>query len=160
MIDNIHVNLADVLNRLLSEHYQPQIDIATAYFSVRGYELLRDTLPGVRHFRSMAGYGEQQVLFDYLSPLVGIVGSSNFTAPGLKHNNELNLVHKTLLLPGEVDDQYARSEVKHHKRVQPSGRISPDNQLILKSEVGARAISTWRSGSMVGGRKLSTSRKN
>jgi hypothetical protein len=142
-----------------SAQQQPQVDIATAYFSVRGYELLRETLPSVRHFRLLigdspqdadavglrtdsraylrnelnaeplaeatqrlveeiirflrrddvkvqlylghdaatsgrrnflhakcyliyGGNGHQQTLFDYLNPLVGIVGSSNFTAPG------------------------------------------------------------------------------
>ncbi|MBP8293327.1 MAG: hypothetical protein KAX65_11175, partial [Caldilineaceae bacterium] len=86
------------------------------------------------------GRGDQQTLFDYLNPLVGIVGSSNFTAPGLLYNRELNLVHKTLLEPAEVDDQVARSEVVHHKQLQPNPRIAPENQLLLKSEVGARAI--------------------
>lgn len=183
---------------------QPQLDIATAYFSVRGFELVRATLPGVRHFRLLlgddpqdagaiglsrrtrgtylrnelnaepltaatqrlveelirflrreevdvrlylgftpetpgrrtflhakcyllyGGRGVQQALFDYLNPLVGIVGSSNFTAPGLRHNRELNLVHKTLLEPVEVDDQVARSEAVHHKQLQPNSRIAPE----------------------------------
>ncbi|MBK8798799.1 MAG: helicase [Anaerolineales bacterium] len=216
-IDNIEVTLADVLNNLLGAQQQPQVDIATAYFSVRGYELLRETLPSVRHFRLLigdspqdadavglrpdsraylrnelnaeplaeatqrlveeiirflrrddvkvqlylghdaapsgrrnflhakcyliyGGRGHQQTLFDYLNPLVGIVGSSNFTAPGLRYNNELNLVHKTLLRPDEVDDHVARSEVAHHAQVQPHVSISLTNQLLLKSEVGARAI--------------------
>ena len=38
VIDNIEVTLADVLNNLLGAQQQPQVDIATAYFSVRGYE--------------------------------------------------------------------------------------------------------------------------
>ena len=217
VIDNIAVKLADVLNDLLAGQPQPQMDIATAYFSVRGFELVRTTLPGVRHFRLLlgdnpqdasavglqpnsrtylrnelnaepltaatqrlveelirflrrdavevrlylghepavpgrrtflhakcyllyGGRGDQQAIFDYLNPLVGIVGSSNFTAPGLLYNHELNLVHKTLLEPAEVEDPMARSEVVHHKQLQPNPRIAPDNQLLLKSEVGARAI--------------------
>jgi SNF2 family DNA or RNA helicase len=226
VIDNNHVTLADVLNDLLAGQYQPQVDVATAYFSVRGFELLRHTLPGVRGLRLLlgdnpqepdavglrpdsraylrrelnaepltvatqrlvedlirflrrdevqvrlylgrdpqgsgrrtflhakcyliyGGRGAQQALFDYLNPLVGIVGSSNFTGPGLKHNSELNLVHKTLLLPDEVDDQAARSEVVHHKQLRPSANIAADNQLLLKSEVGARAIldlAVWFNG--------------
>lgn len=217
VIDNIAISLAEVLNQLLAAEAQPQVDIATAYFSIRGYELLRATLPGVRRLRLLlgdnpqdggavglrpdaraylrnelnaepltqatqalveelirflrrrdvevrlylghdpaaarrriflhakcyliyGGRGDQQALFDYLNPLVGIVGSSNFTAPGLKHNNELNLVHKTLLQPAEVDDPLARSEVVHHAQSAPNTSISPQNQLLLKSEVGARAI--------------------
>ncbi len=221
VIDTITVKLVDVLNELLAGQPQPQFDIATAYFSVRGYEFLRGTLPGVRHLRLLigdnsqdadaaglqpnaraylrnklnveplmaaiqqlveelirflrrdavkvrrylghapatpgrhtflhakcylvyGGRGDQQTILDYLNPLVGIVGSSNFTAPGLKHNNELNLVHKTLLQPDEVDDQIARSEVAHHTQLQPTVGISPRNQPLLKSEVGARAILTLR----------------
>jgi SNF2 family DNA or RNA helicase len=217
VIDNIQVTLDDVLNRLLTTQQQPQIDIATAYFSVRGYELLRVALAEVRHFRLLlgdnpqaadavglqpdsraylrnelnaeplteatqrlveelirllrrnnvevrlfsgrdaatkaprtflhakcyliyGGRGSQHVLFDYLNPLVGIVGSSNFTAPGLRYNNELNLVHKTLLLEEEVDDPVARSEVIHHAQNQPPAALSHRSQLLLKSEVGARAI--------------------
>jgi len=34
---------------------------------------------------------------DFLNPLVGIVDSSNFTAPGLTSNRELNLVHKNVV---------------------------------------------------------------
>jgi phosphatidylserine/phosphatidylglycerophosphate/cardiolipin synthase-like enzyme len=219
-----------VLNKLLVAEQQPQLDIATAYFSIRGYELVRATLPGVRRLRLLlgdnpqdgsavglrpdsraylrnelnaepltqatqalveelirflrrrdvevrlylghdlaaarrrtflhakcyliyGGRGEQQALFDYLNPLVGIVGSSNFTAPGLKHNNELNLVHKTLLQPAEVDDQLARSEVMHHAQIQSNVGISPKNQLLLKSEVGARAIldlAAWFDGALAG----------
>ncbi|MCB9122347.1 MAG: helicase [Caldilineaceae bacterium] len=217
VIDNIETNLADVLNELLTGQHHPQVDIATAYFSVRGFEMVQETLPGVRHFRLLlgdnpqdasavglqpdsraylrselnaepltektqrlvedlirflrredvevrlylghapgengrrtflhakcyliyGGRGAQQTLIDYLNPLVGIVGSSNFTGPGLRHNNELNLVHKTLLEQDEVDDQVARSEVAHHKQRQLNARISLENQLLLKSEVGARAI--------------------
>ena len=184
VIDNLEARLADVLNYLLEPQTGQQVDVATAYFSVRGYELIRDALPSVRHFRLLLGDNPQgpddiglqptlraflrhelnaeplneatqrfveelirflrredvqvrlyfghdppkraaqlsarQVLpilrrarrsnslFDYLNPLVGIVGSSNFTAPGLLTNRELNLVHKTLLDADEIDDPEAR----------------------------------------------------
>jgi hypothetical protein len=55
VIDNVAVKLADVLNDLLAGQQQPQLDIATAYFSVRGFELVRATLPGVRHLRLLLG---------------------------------------------------------------------------------------------------------
>jgi hypothetical protein len=59
VIDNVAVKLADVLNDLLAGQQQPQLDIATAYFSVRGFELVRATLPGVRHFRLLLGDNPQ-----------------------------------------------------------------------------------------------------
>ncbi len=217
VIDNIAYRLADVLNDLLQREQGQQVDIATAYFSIRGFEQLRDTLPGVRRLRLLLGdnpldsddigvrpdstaylrhelnaeplkeatlrlveelirflrrddvdvrlylghdpaqkgrrsflhakcylfYGgqrDQQALFDYLNPLVGIVGSSNFTGPGLVSNRELNLVHKTLLEASEVDDPEARNEVSHHAATRLNTSITVDNQRLLKSEVGARAI--------------------
>ncbi len=217
VIDNLDTRLADVLNYLLQRQSGQQVDIATAYFSIRGYQQLRHTLPTVRHFRLLLGdkpqgaddiglqpdsraflrhelnseplneatmllveelvrflrredvelrlylghdpsesgrrsflhakcylfYGgrrNQQTLFDYLNPLVGIVGSSNFTAPGLLTNRELNLVHKTLLDEDEIADPEARGHVNHHANAQLNTTITPENQRLLKSEVGARAI--------------------
>ena len=55
VIDNIAYRRADVLNDLLPREQGQQVDIATAYFSIRGFELLRHTLPGVRHFRLPLG---------------------------------------------------------------------------------------------------------
>src|SRR6266487_4320744 len=55
VIDNITCYLADVLNYLLWREQGQQVDIATAYFSSRGFELLRITLPEVRHFRLLLG---------------------------------------------------------------------------------------------------------
>ena len=217
VIDNIEHTLADVLNYLLTTRAGADLDIATAYFSIRGFEHVRRTLPNVRTFRLLlgdkpqggedlglapdsraflrhelnaepltletqrlveeliaflrrddvqarlyvgnsqfgngrreflhakcyllyGGVGNQQVLFDHLFPLVGIVGSSNFTGPGLAHNNELNLVHKTILDVTEVEDDAARAEVINHAGTQVNGRITAENQHLLKSEVGARAI--------------------
>ena len=79
-------------------------------------------------------------LFDHLNPIVGIVGSSNFTGPGLISNRELNLVHKTVLDESEIDDPEARGEVSHHALDRLDTDITPENQRLLKSEVGARAI--------------------
>lgn len=217
VIDNIETRLADVLNSLLERESGQQVDIATAYFSIHGFEQVRATLPGVRHFRLLlgdqpddgeamglrpdssaylrhelnaepftestlrlvedlirflrrddvqvrlylghhpdeggrgaflhakcylfyGGRGHQQTLFDHLNPVVGIVGSSNFTAHGLVTSRELNLVHKTLLTPDEIDDPEARSEVGHHADTRLNANITSDNQRLLKSEVGARAI--------------------
>jgi SNF2 family DNA or RNA helicase len=217
VIDNIEIRLADVLNHLLQREQRQQVDIATAYFSIRGFELLRDTLPDVRHFRLLLGdkplegedirlrpdsaaylrhelnaepfteatlrlveelirflrrgdvavrlylgrdphersrnyflhakcylfYGGrtgQSVVFDHLHPIVGIVGSSNFTGPGLMSNRELNLVHKTVLEDSEIDDPEARGAVSHQAIDRLDAKFTPESQRLLKSEVGARAI--------------------
>jgi len=217
VIDNIKIRLADVLNNLLQRKQGQQVDIATAYFSIRGFELLRHTLPGVRQFRLLLGdkplegediglrpdsaaylrhelnaepftaatlrlveelirflrrsdvavrlylgrdphesgrnyflhakcylfYGgrsSQTVRFDHLHPIVGIVGSSNFTGPGLSSNRELNLVHKTVLEESEIDDPEARGVVSHQAIDRLDIKLAPESQRLLKSEVGARAI--------------------
>ncbi|MFQ5593612.1 MAG: helicase-related protein [Anaerolineae bacterium] len=217
VIDNIHVTLAGVLNHLLGQRPGQQLDIATAYFSIRGYQQLRQTLPAVAGMRLLlgdspaegvdiglrpdsaaylrgelnaeplseetqrlveelvrflrrhdvqvrlylghepgeagrrkflhakcylvyGGKGEQLALAGLLNPLVGIVGSSNFTAPGLTTNRELNLVHKTLLEPDEVDDPVAGAIIAHHADQQANPNIAPENKRLLKSEVGVRAI--------------------
>lgn len=217
VIDNIETRLADVLNSLLERKSGQRIDIASAYFSIRGFELLRDNLWNVANFRLLLGdqpdtgadvglrpnsaaylrkelnaepfneatlrlvedlvrflrrdevtvrlylgyepgtdgrrrflhakcyllYGGQDnphSLFETLHPVVGIVGSSNFTGPGLSSNRELNLVHKTLLAEEEIDDPEARMEVGFQAADNLDIDLSLDKQLLLKSEVGARAI--------------------
>jgi superfamily II DNA or RNA helicase len=226
VIDNIAVRLADVLNHLLEREQGQQVDIATAYFSIRGFDLLRQTLPGVGQCRLLLGdkpregedigmrpdsaaylrhelnaepfteatlrlveelirflrrgevavrlylgrdphesgrnyflhakcylfYGGrsgQSVLVDHLHPIVGIVGSSNFTGPGLSSNRELNLVHKTVLEDSEIDDPEARGAVSHQALDRLDTRLALEGQRLLKSEVGARAImdlSRWYEG--------------
>jgi len=217
VIDNIETRLADVLNDLLGRQSGQQVDIATAYFSIRGFQQLRTTLPSVHRLRLLLGdkpldgediglrpdsaaflrhelnaepfnaatlqlveelvrflrrddvavrlyvghtadekgrraflhakcylfYGgssDPKALFDHLNPIVGIVGSSNFTGPGLVSNRELNLVHKTVLEESEIDDPEARGAVGHQALAGLNADIAPENQRLLKSEVGARAI--------------------
>jgi hypothetical protein len=55
VIDNIETRLADVLNDLLRRRAGQQLDIATAYFSIRGFEKVRATLPDLRRFRLLLG---------------------------------------------------------------------------------------------------------
>ena len=82
----------------------------------------------------------QQMLFDRFRPILAIVGSSNFTVPGLTSNRELNLAHKVLLDTTDVDDHDAVYAVSWLTDAKPSERITIDNRQLLKSEVGARAI--------------------
>lgn len=55
VIDNRTHKLADVLNGLLSEHKGNSLDVATAYFTVSGFELLQDGLEGLGNFRMLLG---------------------------------------------------------------------------------------------------------
>jgi hypothetical protein len=82
----------------------------------------------------------QQMLFDRFRPILAIVGSSNFTAPGLSSNCELNLTHKVLIDPEEVEDHDAARAVAWVSDARTSERITAENRQLLKSEVGARAI--------------------
>jgi len=211
VIDNQEHRLADVLNDLLGQHGGRSLDVATAYFTVGGFGLVRgglanlgslrlllgsepasgaevglrpdadtvkgliradlETLPfdeaalrtvedliaylqresvrvrlhdkGFLHAKCWLFYSDRPghaMLFDRFQPVLAIVGSSNFTAPGLTSNRELNLAHKVLLDPAEVDDEGAAQAVKWLTDDRPSERITPENRRLLKSEVGARAI--------------------
>lgn len=217
VIDNQNHRLADILNAILPEHRDRSLDVATAYFTVRGFGLVREGLKKLGGFRLLLGaepisgeqlglrpdeqnirglirkdlevlpFGEetlrlvedlvaflrrdavsvhlynqgflhakcwlfysdrpgQQMLFDRFRPILAIVGSSNFTGPGLTSNRELNLTHKVLLDPEEIEDPDAAYAVSWLSDSRPSKQISLANRQLLKSEVGARAIidlETW-----------------
>ena len=211
VIDNQSHRLADILGGLLREHQGRSLDVATAYFTVGGFGLIKDGLLELGNFRLLLGAepsaGEQlglrpdssivagllrrdlealpfdettlrtvedliaflrrdavqvrlhdkgflhakcwlfysdrpgqQMLFDRFRPILAIVGSSNFTAPGLSSNRELNLTHKVLIDPEEVEDPDAARAVAWLSDARPSERITAGNRQLLKSEVGARAI--------------------
>lgn len=84
--------------------------------------------------------GGQLAPFDRFLPLIGIVGSSNFTGPGLRSNKELNLAHKTLLDEDEIHDRQARAAAEQLANAKASPDLSAANHRVLKSEIGARAI--------------------
>jgi superfamily II DNA or RNA helicase len=211
VIDNQTNALADILKGLLTEHKGRSLDVATAYFTVGGFGLVRAGLMDVGNFRLLLGAeprtGEQiglrpdagvvrglirkdleelpfdettlrlvedliaylkresvqarlhdksflhakcwlfysdrpgqQMLFDRFRPILAIVGSSNFTIPGLTSNRELNLAHKVLLDAAEAEDRDAAYAVSWLTDAKPSERITVENRQLLKSEVGARAI--------------------
>ena len=105
---------------------------------------------GFLHAKCYLIYGDkpsgQMFLFDRFQPLIGIVGSSNFTGPGLTSNRELNLSHRVLLDTEEASDDDASSMVSYLSDEKASTRITEKNRQLLKSEVGARAITelvTW-----------------
>ena len=223
VIDNDQHRLGDVLNALLAESSGKPLDIATAYFSVSGYRLVKDGLHKVGAFRLLLGAEPQSgtdiglrpderkallarlrgdveaspfnaetlklvedliaylraekvevrlyergflhakaYLFhhdligpqnrsDRLRPYAAIVGSSNFTGPGLTSNRELNIVHRVFTEGDEPTDHAAAERVSYlsHDSVgqkettlDPSGMEVPATaRRLIKSEVGARAIS-------------------
>ena len=51
VIDNQQHKMADVLNTLLKEYQGHSFDIATAYFNVGGWHLLREGLNGQGNIR-------------------------------------------------------------------------------------------------------------
>lgn len=55
VIDNQTHRLADVLNALLAEHAGHSLDVATAYFNVGGYRVLRENLEQLGSFRLLLG---------------------------------------------------------------------------------------------------------
>jgi len=211
VIDNETAVLRDILREVLSTHGGKSVDVATAYFTVGGFALLREELRAVGSFRLLLGaeptsgeeiglrpdsfatrgllrrdlealpfdeatlrsvedliawirtehvrvrlhdkgflhakawlfYSDrpgQQMLFDRFRPILAIVGSSNFTIPGLTSNRELNLAHKVLLDETEAEDVAAAHAVEWLTDTHASGAITPQNRQLLKSEVGARAI--------------------
>ena len=55
VIDNETWRMADVLDEILSGHGGRSLDVATAYFNVQGFRLLRDGLLGLGSFRLLLG---------------------------------------------------------------------------------------------------------
>jgi hypothetical protein len=54
--------------------------------------------------------------YERFNPVAAIVGSSNFTRPGLLSNKELNLVHRANLLPEEIGPERLRGLVEKGER--------------------------------------------
>ncbi len=95
--------------------------------------------------------------YDRLRPYAAIVGSSNFTGPGLTSNRELNVVHRVFTPEDEPTDREA-AELANYLLDDPAGGTSADTferetmldpsgvevpataRRMIKSEVGARAI--------------------
>ena len=55
IIDIMETHLADVLNLLLQHQSGQQMDVATAYFSIRGFEQVCTALPDPQGFRLLLG---------------------------------------------------------------------------------------------------------
>ncbi len=210
VIDNREHVLADALNSLLLQNAGRSMDIATAYFTIGGFGLVKDGLLGLGSFRLLLGveptsadrlgvrptgdqvngvitqdlaalpfdeatlrlvedligylnrdivavrlyeggflhakcylfYGDQPSSgWDRLQPLVGIVGSSNFTIPGLTSNRELNLSHKTLMSEEESAEGLSTLPWTASEAPDSLGKqYDLDVMQQVMSSVGARAI--------------------
>ncbi|MGH7176742.1 MAG: phospholipase D-like domain-containing protein [Tepidisphaeraceae bacterium] len=213
-IDNQTISAAAVLDALLSRSRGSPVDIASAYFSISGWKLLRDGLHRVGAIRLLLGsepsggadvglradaglaaelsgmaFSEETLrlvedliaflraekvqvrlfqdgflhakayLFhqdrvgpgnyeDRLRPFAAVVGSSNFTGPGLTTNKELNLVHRVFTEEDEPVDADAARHVDYLRGgdapetiLDPSGvNVPATARRSIKSEVGARAV--------------------
>src|SRR3989440_3086507 len=182
VIDNQQHRMAEVLGDLLARHKGHSLDVATAYFNVGGWQLLREGLTGLGNFRLLLGdepeagsdlglreigakpvkglirdlarenFNEQTLRlvedliaflrqehvqvhlytggflhaksylfysgggFERFSPVAAIVGSSNFTRPGLLTNKELNLAHRANLSPAEVSPEQVKGLLESEER--------------------------------------------
>jgi superfamily II DNA or RNA helicase len=225
VIDNQQHRMTDALKELLAQSVGKPLDIATAYFAISGYRLVKEGLHQVGAFRLVLGSAphrgadvglrpnaeglkkrfqgdleaepfneatlrlvEELIAFlradkvevrlydkgflhakaylfhqdrvgphnrtDRLRPFAAIVGSSNFTGPGLLSNEELNLVHRVIQPTDEAFDPEAARRAAYLEKSDESvdqeqwagTAVSDSTRRFIKSEVGARAITdlmTW-----------------
>ena len=59
VIDNDKHKLGDVLNQVLDEHSDLAMDIASAYFNIRGYDILREGMNRLGSLRLLLGADPQ-----------------------------------------------------------------------------------------------------
>jgi len=57
IIDNNKLKLSEELNRILKE--QTSLDVASAYFNIAGFQLIKDSLSGAERFRLLIGTSPQ-----------------------------------------------------------------------------------------------------
>jgi len=55
VIDNSLVKLSDFLSEVLTASPSPNLDIATAFFNLKAYELVQEGLDGIKNFRLLLG---------------------------------------------------------------------------------------------------------
>lgn len=55
VIDNTKVKLSDFLTQVLAHSKNPNLDISTAFFNIRAYELVQEEIDGVQNFRLLLG---------------------------------------------------------------------------------------------------------
>jgi superfamily II DNA or RNA helicase len=211
VIDNQQQRMADVLNELLGQHRGHSLDIATAYFNIGGWQLLREGLSGLGSFRLLLGdepevgadlglreagakpvrglirdlaretFSEQTLRlvedlvaflrrdnvqvrlytggflhaksylfysgggFARFTPVAAIVGSSNFTRPGLLTSRELNLVHRANLSAQDIDMESVRGlfEADERKRLASLGEAERATAANVPGVLAIHELSEW-----------------
>src|SRR6266566_5411473 len=211
VIDNQQRKMADVLNDLLRNHKGHSLDIATAYFNVGGWQLLREGLNGLGNFRLLLGdepeagsdlglreIGAKPVKglirdlagenfneatlrlvedliaflrqehvqvrlytrgflhakcylfssgggFERFISAAAIVGSSNFTRPGLQTNKELNLTHRANLSPEEVEPERVKGllESSERKRLAQLGEFERVTAANIPGVLAINELAQW-----------------
>ena len=211
VIDNQQHKMADVLNDLLRHHKGHSLDIATAYFNVGGWQLLRDGLNGLGNVRLLLGdepedgsdlglreigakpikglirdlaredfneatlrlvedlisFLRQEHMqvrlytrgflhakcylfysgggFERFTPVAAIVGSSNFTRPGLQTNKELNLAHRANLAVEEVDPDRVKAflESADRKRLGQLGEVERATAANVPGVLAINELAEW-----------------
>lgn len=109
-------------------------------FLRRPYVAVRAFQGGFLHAKAYLLYGDRPSHgWDRFQPVAAIVGSSNFTAPGLTTNRELNLAHKGALSDEDLNDDLPASLWPVARRDQ-QGFADLEQKRLWKSSVGARAI--------------------
>src|SRR5580704_14102029 len=73
VIDNQSHRMADILSGLLTEHQGQSFDVATAYFTVGGFGLIRDGLQGLGNLRLILGQEPASAEQVGLRPDAGLV---------------------------------------------------------------------------------------
>src|SRR5258708_3406083 len=211
VIDNQQHKMADVLNTLLKEYLGHSFDIATAYFNVGGWHLLREGLNGQGNIRLLLGdepeaganlgmhevgikpikglirdlakenFNETTLRviedlvaflrqehvqvrlytqgflhakcylfysgggFERLNPIAALVGSSNFTRPGLLTNKELNLAHRANLSSEETAPELVKALLEKNERniLAQLGETQRTTAANLPGILAINELATW-----------------
>ena len=129
VIDNQQHQLADALNELLGRCRGGPLDVATAYFSVSGYRLLKDRLHEAGAFRLLIGSepatGRDVGLRperkkEYLKLLRGDLEAQPFTEETLRLVEDLIAFLRTEKVEVRLFDQgFLHAKLKFRKRIAP-----------------------------------------
>jgi hypothetical protein len=83
--------------------------------------------------------------FERFHPVAAIVGSSNFTRPGLLTNKELNLAHRANLSPLEIGSEQVKGllESGERKRLAQLGDLERVTAANVPGVLAINELSTW-----------------
>src|SRR5216684_3844559 len=83
--------------------------------------------------------------FERFTPIAAIVGSSNFTRPGLQTNKELNLAHRANLSPQEVEPDRVKGllESSERKRLAQLGEFERVTAANIPGVLAINELAEW-----------------